>query len=156
MGRPLISVLGFGFTFWGFGCVPFSSQVLHQFLVGFSGSLTSAHSKNHFEVRSIVIPPQPPPEAAAVGRGANDISQARFSESPTSRNSLIPEIYNTLDLKFTWAGVQTGIFHFPDSGGLEWGAPRFLSCFPNNQAQATPGGVGKGHLPLLRLALLVT
>ena len=26
LGRPLFSVLGFGFTFWGFGCVPFSSQ----------------------------------------------------------------------------------------------------------------------------------
>ena len=24
LGRPLISVLGFGFTLWGFGCVPFS------------------------------------------------------------------------------------------------------------------------------------
>ena len=24
--RPLSSVLGFGFNFWGFGCVPFSSQ----------------------------------------------------------------------------------------------------------------------------------
>ena len=26
LGRPLFSVLGFGFTFWGFGCVPFSSH----------------------------------------------------------------------------------------------------------------------------------
>ena len=26
LGRPLISVPGFGFTFWGFGCVPFSSH----------------------------------------------------------------------------------------------------------------------------------
>ena len=24
--RPLFSVLGFGFTFWGFGCVPFSTE----------------------------------------------------------------------------------------------------------------------------------
>ena len=28
--RPLISVLGFGFTFWGFGCVPFSSQIIRH------------------------------------------------------------------------------------------------------------------------------
>ena len=31
LGRPLFSVLGFGFTFWGFGCVPFSSQINYSF-----------------------------------------------------------------------------------------------------------------------------